>query len=151
MIIRRPCVDVDASARHTQTSALLWPWPWPLDLQNVIGSSVTSTTSTKVRRKSVHWFVRYRANRRHARKHALTDGRPENIMPLTHLSVGGGIDIALCSSDLSTNAIICRQPDRSRCAVRTCRSQYLRIYVLERPNSTTRNFTDFFRLYLLSI
>jgi len=38
--------------------------PSPLDLQNLISSSVPSTTSsTEVWWNSVHWFVRRRANR----------------------------------------------------------------------------------------
>jgi len=46
-------------------------------------------------------FVRYCANRMQARtdvrmdasKEAIVDGQPENIMPLTHSSVGGRIKI----------------------------------------------------------
>ena len=43
------------------------------------------------------------------RTDALTDGQPENIMPPTHLSVGGGIKSKLIANNnsMSTEALCC--------------------------------------------
>ena len=72
------------------THSNVWPWPRP-DLQNLISLSVTSATSSpKVWWNSVHCFVRYHADRMHARTDAVTDGQPESIMPPLQPSVQGG-------------------------------------------------------------
>ena len=72
------------------------PWPWTLTFwpQNLISSSLSRDAAvTKVWRKSVNRYWRYRGNiklpresRADGRTHARTDGRPENIA-----SAGGGL------------------------------------------------------------
>jgi len=73
-------VDASACCKNSlKYLTLQRPWPWPHDLQNPIGSSVAWTTSlTKDRRNSGHWFVRYHANklsRMHTQIHSSTHGR----------------------------------------------------------------------------
>ena len=74
MTLRRPTIDVDASACHNNALkylTLLWAWLWPVDLQNLISSTVTSTTSSiKARSNSIKWIIRFHANRMHIRMDA---------------------------------------------------------------------------------
>ena len=99
MILRQPSASMLMHPPSSITNSNIWPCS-DLDLdpnlQNLISSSVASTTSSaKVWWNSNHWFVRYRANRTpHARldgrTEAPTDGQAENIMHPPHLSAAGG-------------------------------------------------------------
>ena len=94
MIFRCPSVDVDASARCSNSFkylTLMWPWLWSHDLQNLISSPVASTTSIKVWRNSTHWIVRYCANRTHAQTHKHTHRQTNRKHNASNTGRGGAV------------------------------------------------------------
>jgi len=76
---------------------MLWPWPLTFCPQNLISSSLSRDAPvTKVRRKSVNRYWRYRGNiklpresRTDARTDSGTDRRPKNIASSSAASGGG--------------------------------------------------------------
>jgi len=87
--------DIVETWKSGMHSVMLWPWPltfWP---QNLISSSLSrDAPMTKVWRKSVNRYWRYRGNiklPRESRTHARTDGRMHGRTTRKHIASAAAI------------------------------------------------------------